>query len=403
MRERSYDVVTVGGGIGGSTLGKVMAERGARVLVCERERHFTDRVRGELLHPWGVGEARALGIFDLLATTCGHTLPWSDLIFAGNRVVHRNLVETTPQVAPWFSFYHPAMQQVLLDAAERAGAEVRRGARVRGVTPGASPTVAIASEDGVVEEVRARIVVGVDGRTSVVRKWAGFESRRDPARLHFAGVLFDDMPAPDDTGHIFFNPSIGRMSLLFPQGGGRVRAYVSYHKDTDPPRGADGASIERFIAESVRAGVDPALYASARAAGPLATFDAADAWVEHPYRNGVALIGDAAATSDPTWGEGMSLALRDVHALSERLLASDDWNAAGDAYAEAHDRHYGVIHKVDNWFADFFMEIGDEADARRARALPLIAEDATRMPDAPFSGPEQPADDGVRRRFFGEE
>jgi 2-polyprenyl-6-methoxyphenol hydroxylase-like FAD-dependent oxidoreductase len=47
-------------------------------------------------------------------------------------------------------------------------------------------------------------------------------------------------------------------------------------------------------------------------AGPLATFDATDNWVEHPYANGVAPIGDAASTSDPTWGQGMSLALRDV-------------------------------------------------------------------------------------------
>ena len=62
-----------------------------------------------------------------------------------------------------------------------------------------------------------------------------------------------------------------------------------------------------------------------------------------------------------------------------------------------------VIHRVETWYADFFMDVGPEADARRARALPFIAEDATRIPDAPFSGPEAPADETVRRRFFGED
>jgi len=44
-----------------------------------------------------------------------------------------------------------------------------------------------------------------------------------------------------------------------------------------------------------------------------------------------------------------------------------------------------------------------DADARRARAMPLIAQDETRVPDHLFSGPNLPADDSVRRRFFGEE
>jgi choline dehydrogenase-like flavoprotein len=55
-----YDLISVGGGLGGSALAKVMAEGGARVLVLERERRFRDRVRGEALMSWGVAEARTL-------------------------------------------------------------------------------------------------------------------------------------------------------------------------------------------------------------------------------------------------------------------------------------------------------------------------------------------------------
>ena len=48
-----YDVITVGGGVGGAAFAIVMAEHGARVLVLERERQFKDRVRGEYMAPWG--------------------------------------------------------------------------------------------------------------------------------------------------------------------------------------------------------------------------------------------------------------------------------------------------------------------------------------------------------------
>ncbi len=74
----SYDLIIVGGGLAGSTLAKALAERGASVLVLEREVNFRGRVRGEGMLPWGVAEARALGIYEQLVDTCGHTVPWWD-------------------------------------------------------------------------------------------------------------------------------------------------------------------------------------------------------------------------------------------------------------------------------------------------------------------------------------
>ena len=85
------------------------------------------------------------------------------------------------------------------------------------------------------------------------------------------------------------------------------------------------------------------------------------------------------------------------------MLANDDWDAAGEAYAAEHDRYFNVIHTVENWLTEFFYGVSDEANARRGRAFPLIAQDPTRVPDALFSGPDEPVDETARRRFFGEE
>lgn len=75
----SYDLITIGGGLGGASLAKAMADRGARVLVLEREPRFKDRVRGEQMHPWGVAEAKLLGIYDLPMRRLRRWLPraWS--------------------------------------------------------------------------------------------------------------------------------------------------------------------------------------------------------------------------------------------------------------------------------------------------------------------------------------
>ena len=396
-----YDIITVGGGLGGAALAKAMAAHNARVLVLEREREFKDRVRGEALHPWGVAEARELGIYELLHAACGHEVPWRDTYVGPERIIHRDLVTSTPQRAAEFAFYHPTMQEVLLQAAADAGAEVRRGARVREVKPGLLPTVVV-EQGGHVEELQTRLVVGADGRASMVRKWGDFTARQDPERLLVAGVLFEEMSVSQDTSYIIMNPRLGQAVPMFPQGGRRVRVYFVYQWDAGY-RLQGERDLSRLVEECVKTGTPAEFFAGAKALGPLATFSGADTWVEHPYRQGVALIGDAAATSDPSFGQGLALTVRDARVLRDALLTQEDWDAAGHAYATEHDRYYSVIHTIDNWVAELFLGVGPEAEARRARALPLIAQDGTRMPDLQGIGPESKVDETVRRRFFGEE
>lgn len=92
-------------------------------------------------------------------------------------------------------------------------------------------------------------------------------------------------------------------------------------------------------------------------------------------------MGDAAAASDPSWGQGLASTLRDVRLLRDQLLKTEDWNAAGHNYAAEHDLHAGIMHNVIGWYTEFYLAMGAAADARRARALPLMAEDPTRQPD----------------------
>jgi menaquinone-9 beta-reductase len=403
MANGFYDIVTVGGGLGGSALAKVMAERGARVLVLEREEQFKDRVRGEQMSPWGVGEARQLGIYELLRDACGHEVRWWQTCLGDAALERQDCIAESVQQAPQFMFYHPAMQEVLLQAAADAGARVHRGVTVRDVKPGTLPSV-VAEEDGRTQEFRARLVVGADGRTSLVRKWAGFSVYQDPPRRFVAGILFENMDAlPDDTAYFQINPGLGRIVLLAPLGQGRARAYLAWyqHQSTSRLQGLD--DLPRFIAESIKTGTPADFYTGAKAAGPLATFEGADSWVEHPYRGGVALVGDAASTNDPCFGQGLSITVRSVRMLRDHLLANSDWDAAGHAYAEAQDHDYRVIHRVTQWVGEMLYDPGPEADARRAKALPLIAQDKTRMVNHLLSGPDLPADERVRRRFFGEE
>ena len=209
------------------------------------------------------------------------------------------------------------------------------------------------------------------------------------------------MPAPADTGIGAYNPTLGQVGYLFPQGGGRVRAYNVYPTDADFRLQGEN-SIDRFVAEALRSGIPPEYYAGARATGPLASFISADHWVESPYRDGVVLIGDAASASDPIWGQGLSLTCRDARVLTDLLRENQDWAAACRAYAEAHDQYFTNLHEADNCMRELLVDRGPEADARRARALPRIAQGIAQMPDQGFCGPDKPFDEADRHRLFGD-
>lgn len=397
-----YDIITIGGGMGGAALAKSMAEEGERVLVLERETKFKDRVRGEGMAPWGCAEARELGIYDLLTSKCAHELPiWEDYV-GPMQVSQRHLPSTTPQGLPSLAFSHQKMQQTLLDAAASAGAEVRTGVRATRVTPGKIPSVIVEHDGGAPEEIKARIVVGVDGRGSLVRKWGAFTEHQDAPRLLLGGVLFENSSIPQDTVRFVNDFATGHATIAFPQGDGRVRTYFA-NRASESVRLQGDKDVPRFIEECVGTGMPREYFVGARPAGPLATFDGAECYIGHPYKAGIALVGDAAASSDPSWGQGMALTLRDARVLRDALLANDDWDAAGHAYAVEHDRYFGVVHTVADWFTKFFFEVGPDADARRERAFPLFEEDPERMPDTFATGPDHPVDDAMRNRFFGED
>ena len=399
-----YDLIIVGGGVGGSALAVGMASSGARTLVLEAEESFRDRVRGEAIMPWGVAEARLLELDGTLERASANPLPFWDSYLGAERSGHRDLMRTTRVQEPLMACYHPLLQAVLLDHAEECGAEVRRGARATGLATRSGPDMATVNAElnGRATQLIARMIVGADGRGSPTRGWANFEIHRDPERNLVSGVLMEGVDLSDDATHAWLDTEKGHFILNFPQGQGRARVYLCYATGSAKRYGGQG-DVREVLDQCVASGVPAEVYEKASPAGPLATFDGRTTWTESAYRNGIALVGDAAANTDPTWGQGLSMALRDARVLKEQLLDHQDWDAAGKSYAVARQQHFDVVHAMESWQTQLLMDTGQEADSVRLRAMRSWRDDRTRNPDTFLSGPGEPLGETDRRRFFGEE
>jgi 2-polyprenyl-6-methoxyphenol hydroxylase-like FAD-dependent oxidoreductase len=122
--------------------------------------------------------------------------------------------------------------------------------------------------------------------------------------------------------------------------------------------------------------------------------------------DGMVLIGDAAGANDPTQGQGLSLALKDVWELSQRLLNMSDWAEALDDFASSRPRWYEPLRAYAMWQGPLFIGIGVEADAARERAEQARERDPLRGGYALIQtvGPDGlPVNENVRRHFLGEE
>jgi menaquinone-9 beta-reductase len=394
----TYDLIIVGGGLAGSSLAIVMARAGASVLLLEREMHFRERIRGEGVHLWGVAEAKTLGLHDPLLERCGNVLERILVYRDESPTTTLELAELTPARNVSISYYHPEMQDVLISLAHDAGAEVWRGVRVTQVIPGDTPSIII-QHDEILYTLSARLLVGADGRNSKMRRWGDFEVNHEPEHLFIAGALMTGIPVEKSAGHIFLPDEAGCGAQFFYLSKERFRCYFISGDRASHPKISGKAGIPNLYRYLSQCRVPESWLEKIEIVGPLASFEGAPSWVSHAFRNGIVLIGDAAAAPDPCFGCGQSLTLRDVRRLSELLLVNDDWNVAADQYASEHDGDLQAVLKLEKWLAQARYTVGPEA--RHVREHAAAAQARGDAPNILAFGPDQPTDEDARRKYLG--
>lgn len=395
MSSRMYDVAIAGGGFAGSSLAGVLARGGLNVVVIERERQFRDRIRGEFTWPWGRAEIDQLGLLPVFESI--GALPLKQMVEYLDGAYSRT-IDVVPR--PGLTYQHAPLQDKLLDWAQDQGAEVIRPARVVAIESGDIPDLRF-ERDGSHEQVIARLVVAATGRGSGAREWTGGESVTDPEHHRFGGVSTGGAAFPD--GSLLLGQHSPEQALLFHLGEGISRLYLRTFDDV--LRATKLARSFDDLLDYVKNWFDPAILKNARQVGPLGFFSNSNSWATKLTAPGLALIGDAAGSADPSGGHGTSLVFRDVRMLSELLLENDDWTIALATYERERHAYYDVIRARDRWYGEVAAERGPEGDERRARQAKARELDPTLsgFGAIEFLGPDGlVADEDHRRIYFGE-
>ena len=316
MRTLSTTCCIAGGGPAGMMLGLLLARAGIDVVVLEKHADFLRDFRGDTIHPSTLQVVQELGLLDELMQRphtnidkLGVQIGDTQITFAnfGFLPKERAFITMMPQwdflnflaeKARRYANFHLLMNADVTDLIETGG-------RVVGVRA--------TTADGPLE-VRARLVVGCDGRQSTVRANARLEVEDLGAPIDVFWMRLSRKPGDPGSGGRL---EAGSFLALIDRGDYWQLAYVIPKGGAERIHAGGLADFRARLAKAVPFLADRVDELKTWDDVKLLTvrIDRLRTW----YRPGLLCIGDAAHAMSPVGGVGINLAIQDAVATANLL------------------------------------------------------------------------------------
>jgi 2-polyprenyl-6-methoxyphenol hydroxylase-like FAD-dependent oxidoreductase len=332
---KPYDAIIVGARCAGSPTAMLLARMGYRVLVVDRATFPSDTLSTHVVHPRGAALLAGWGLLDsLIATGCppihAYAFDFGPFTIAGTPGTAASPVAYCPR--------RTVLDKLLVDAAARAGAEVREGFTVDEILIEEGRVVGIRghAKDGAVVEERARVVIGADGRGSIVARAVRPDQYHDrPALLASYYSYWSGLPM-QGRFEIYIRPHRGFAAV--PTHDGLTLVIAGWpHAEFEANKGdIEGHCLKTFelapdFAKRIRGARRESRFFGA----------AVPNFFRKPFGPDWALVGDAGYNKDPITAQGITDAFCDAQrcamALDEAFSGARSFESAMADYQRVRD------------------------------------------------------------------
>ena len=332
------DVAIIGGGPGGATLANILASRGVSTVLVERQKDFSKEFRGEGLMPSGNEVLEQIGFN--LDDVDYRKVEEMNLFYKGELEANPEIDFLRRGELRWVS--QPQLLEKLIEKASSFDNFIfYRGYKAQDLIYREDRVDGVLITDGNDEvSIKAKVVIGFDGRTSMVRRKLNFEVKEYKLQ---PDVLWFKIPYPEK-----FIPGSQAFFSLFPKSFlvavpvydeklqvgwiipagsyGELRKkgqekWIQYIKEKSPKGFAD--HLQKCLDEKLIS--DPFILKM--------TLDRVKKW----HKKGALLLGDAAHTMNAVGGQGLNIALRDAVVCANHLVPLMNGNPSNASLDKAFD------------------------------------------------------------------
>jgi flavin-dependent dehydrogenase len=307
----------------------LLARKEYRVLLVDKATFPSDTISTHMIHPPGVAALKRWGLLEQLeATGCPPIATYS---FDFGPITISGSPRPTDGVSRAFCPRRIVLDDLLVQTAAEAGAELREAFTVDEVLVEDGVVTGIrghAKGGGTVTE-RARVVIGADGKHSLVAKAVSPEQYNEMPQLQTGYYAYwSGLPADHFENHIRPEHRRGFAAIPTHDGLTCVVGGWPYAQFADNRKDFEGNYLRMLdlVPEFADRLSNATRETRLTAVGDLRGF------FRKPYGPGWALVGDAGYHKDPITAFGITDAFRDAEAAS---AAIDDTFAGRQSYDEA--------------------------------------------------------------------
>jgi flavin-dependent dehydrogenase len=308
-----YDAIIVGARCAGSPTAMLLARGGYRVLLVDRTSFPSDTVSTHLVHPPGVAALERWGLLEPVVAAgtppvATYSFDFGPFTISGAPGTQEMPVSYAPR--------RTVLDKLLVDAASDAGAEVRERFTVEGLVAEDGRVVGIRGhgKGGRTVTERAQVVVGADGRYSLVADAVGAEEYNEKRQLQVSYYSYWSGL-----------PMNGRFETVVRPG----LAFAAWPTNDELTLVIAGRPIDEF--DAVRRDVEETFLETLEAAPAFADRllaakreerfrgTAVRGFLRKPFGAGWALVGDAGYNKDFITAQGIHDAFRDAELCAAAL------------------------------------------------------------------------------------
>jgi 2-polyprenyl-6-methoxyphenol hydroxylase-like FAD-dependent oxidoreductase len=319
MKTMSVRCCIAGGGPAGMMLGLLLARAGVDVVVLEKHADFLRDFRGDTIHPSTLEVMHELGVLERLLTLPHQKVSrinaqFGDLALTvadfSSLSTHCRFVAFMPQ---W-----DFLNFLAEEAARYSTFQSRRQADVTELIEEKGSVVGLRANtsDGPLE-VRADLVVGADGRHSIVRAKAGLSIEEFGAPMDV--LWFRLSRRANDQGDPVGRFDAGRIFIMLNRGDYWQCGFVIPKGSRDRLQGQGLPAFRDAVAQLAPFMADRV--GELRDWEPIKLLTVQVDRLRQWYRPGLLCIGDAAHAMSPVGGVGINLAIQDAVATANLLAA----------------------------------------------------------------------------------